>query len=72
MSRNETKKLELIQSELTPAITVYKDIIQNQSIELGFDPKKFWIDNALIKTYDYIEMIDHNLILKRGVQPSTR
>ena len=72
MSHNEKQNFKKIQEFLTLSVTHYPEIIHNQSIELAFDPKKFWIDNALIKTYDYIRMLDSNLSLKRGVSPSTR
>lgn len=68
MSQNEKNILVRIEPMMSPTVTVYKELIHNQSIELGIDTKKFWIDNALIKTYDYIRMFSHN----RGVLPSSR
>lgn len=61
-----------IQPQLEPSISIYKDVVQNQLVELGVDPKKFWIDNALITTYHYIRMFDHNVTTTQGVSPSTR
>ena len=73
MSQNEKLNFDLIQGMLSPSITIYKELVQNQFVELGFDPKKFWIDNALITTYDYIRMCSHNnLAITSGVSPSTR
>lgn len=68
MSQKEKKLYERIQPLLSPTVTIYRELVENQSIELGIDTKKFWIDNALIKTYDYIRMFSHN----QGVSPSTR
>lgn len=68
MSQNENKILVRMQPMMSPTVTIYRELIHNQSIELGIDTKKFWIDNALIKTYDYIRMFSHN----RGVLPSSR
>ena len=69
MSHNENNILAKMQPVLTPSLTIYTELIHNQSTELGLDPKKFWIDNALIKTYDYIRM---SQILTGGVLPSSR
>jgi hypothetical protein len=68
MSQNEKNISVRMQPLMSPSVTIYKELIHNQSIELGFDTKNFWIDNALIKTYDYIRMFSHN----RGVLPSSR
>lgn len=68
MSQNEKNILVRMEPLMSPTVTIYKELIHNQSIELGIDTKKFWIDNALIKTYDYIRMFSHN----RGVLPSSR
>lgn len=74
MSQNEKRKISeqssQVQEFLSPSATIYRELINNQSIELGIDTKKFWIDNALINTYDYIRMLDN--VHYRGVQPSTR
>jgi len=70
MSQNEKQKFAQVQGYLSPSVTIYRELISNQSNELGLDPKKFWIDNALISTYDYIRMLDY--IHLKGVQPSTR
>lgn len=68
MSQSENKISVRMQPMMSPTVTIYRELIHNQSIELGIDTKKFWIDNALIRTYDYIRMFSHNT----GVLPSSR
>ncbi len=70
MSHYEKPTLQEVLSLLDPSITIYTEVIQNQQRELDLNPTKFWIDNPLITTYDYIRMFDHNL--SKGVSPSTR
>jgi hypothetical protein len=69
MSHKEKQILVEMQQVLKPTLTIYTELIHNQCTELGLDPKKFWIDNALIRTYDYIRM---SQILTSGVLPSSR
>lgn len=72
MSHNEKHISNEIQKLLSPSISIYKEVIQNQLTELSLDPKQFWIDNALITTYHYIRMFDRDVTTTKGVSPSTR
>jgi hypothetical protein len=72
MSHNEKHISNEIQKLLSPSISIYKEVVQNQLTELSLDPKQFWIDNALITTYHYIRMFDRDVTTTKGVSPSTR
>lgn len=72
MSQIEKQILVEMQQAFTPALTIYTELIQNQSVELGLDHKKFWIDNPYITTYHYIRMLNPEMTITGGVLPSSR
>jgi hypothetical protein len=72
MSQIENKILVEMQRVLSPSLTQYTDLIHNQSVELGLDHKKFWIDNPHITTYHYIRMLNPKMTITGGVLPSSR